>query len=386
MVARKFCAAARPLILSIPLTVLLFNSAIAVSTNVAALANNTALAGKEDNVQATLQFVKHPDDVETYDAIVDTRPLASCQQSSLPGAICLPVEDVLAPNRRLANWSGLLWLLGSANLTGSEHVLIVGHRADRKQFIAGLLLLAGQRRITLAGSAVSELIKPNPRPSPGATRATSRTRVYTAPMRSELIVLQSELESLIHTGVTTLDGRSEHEYYGVSIRSIRGGHIPGAIHSPLSDWIKPAWNKTSLRKTHQDDRASVSDVAEPATPADLYRTLSPVVYGHDAFDGVVYLAALRAADVQARVYLAGWVEWATNSSLAVDSASFPVARPHSQPALDRHEPESTGGFSAVIDDHLHPDNRTGLLSAMAMIVLCLLIAIFYTGRKFSGRS
>jgi len=170
-----------------------------------------------------------------HEHIIDTRPLSSCQNSSLDGATCLPVEDVLAPNRRVANWSGILWLLGTANLTGNEHVIVVGQIADRRDFIAGLLLLAGQHRITVVEKPVSEFIGDNI-PKAGSTRATTRAQVYTAQMRSEFIILRNELSEFINSNQILLDGRTESEYYGSIVRSERGGHIPGAILSPLSGW------------------------------------------------------------------------------------------------------------------------------------------------------
>jgi len=332
--------------------------------------------------QTPLQLTTHLTNIDQYDAIVDSRPLAICQQSSLAGAMCLPVEDILAPNGRLANWSGILWLLGSANLAGSEHVLVIGQQTKRRQFIAGLLLLAGQRRITVLEDPVSRLMEEGNKFQSGANRATTRTRVFTAPMRSELIVLQSELGNLITTGAVLLDGRSEAEYYGAKIYAARGGHIPGAIHSPHRDW-------------QHGSAAATGSTA-------LYRSISPVTYAHDTFDSVIYLTKLHAAGVNARVYLAGWVEWAVNGALPVDSVSYP---PRSATTGDTGKPSQSGlpatsgstasvnsapvnvaPADATMDEPSPGSNRTGLASAAAMVVLCLLVASFYTGRKFSGRT
>jgi len=291
-----------------------------------------------------------PDEIEDQ-VIVDTRPLSSCQKSSLASAICLPVEDVLAPNRRLANWSGILWLLGTANLAGDEHVLVIGERSDRRDFIAGLLLLAGQHRITVIDTSVSELISDNNQPIGGSTRATTRTKVYTAVMRSELIVLQNELEQLMHSGTVILDGRSEAEYYGAKIRGARGGHIPGASNSPLSQWRNAAVESTAL-----------------------YKPLSPVSYAHDTFDSVVYLTALRTAGVTARAYLPGWVEWAANGTLPADSAAFPV----------NSKGQATTAVAAKSASVVQLD-RTGFV-AIAMAMLCMLVVSFYMGYKSSTRT
>ncbi len=288
--------------------------------------------------------------VSDHEVIIDTRPLASCRQSSLPAAICLPVEDILAPQRRLANWSGIQWLLGSAGLSGNEHVLVTGQRPARREFIAGLLVLAGQHRVTVLDSPVVEML---PGTHQGTARSTTRTRVYAVPMRSDLIVLQSELLELTGTSAVLLDGRSEDAYYGVSINAARGGHIPGAVHRPLPGLL---------------DSASV------------YQSVTAVSYAHDVFDSLVYFSALQMAGVPARVYLAGWVEWASIGALPVDSVSYPRA-------MINHGSVKSGQRPVNV-----PANAMPAISAVGVAVLALLAALallaggFITGRRFRARN
>lgn len=288
----------------------------------------------------------------SHDVIIDTRPLSSCRKSSLEGAMCLPVEDVMAPNRRLANWSGLLWLLGTAGLTGEERILVVGEQPARREVIAALLFLAGQSRVSLLESKVSELIADADQSYNGAARATTRTSVYKARMRSDLIVLRSELHTLLDTNVVIVDGRSEAEYFGASIRASRGGHIAGAIHSPLTDWRSNA-----------------------KTTAAAYRSTLPVAYAHDTYESLVYFAAMQATGVSAKVYLSGWVEWALDSRLPVDSVSYPVVHPATVSSAVKSDKSSA---------LLSPINKTGL-AVTALVFVCLLVASFSVGRKFPLR-
>lgn len=282
----------------------------------------------------------------SYDDIIDTRPLASCRAASLAQAICLPVEDLLAPRQRLANWSGIYWLLGSAGLTGDEHLLIVGEQVQRREFIAGLLLLTGQRQITVLDAPMSNLLDAAGDSASGRQRATTRSAIYRAPMRSDLLMLQAQLQAHIRNGELLLDGRSEAEYHGATIHAGRGGHIPGAQLSPVQNW-----------RTAQ------------AIDADAYKYLKPIAYGHSNFDSIGYLAALHAAGVNARVYLPGWAEWAANGALPIDSASYPpVSRSPPVPA----EPDSTVPRA---------------LLAVAAFALALSIAIaYYSGRAAASRA
>ena len=127
----------------------------------------------------------------------------------------------------MANVSGMLWLLGSAGLTGEEHLLVIGDRPEEKELMAGLLYLAGQRRISVlepssqawAGATGLE---------PGRIRSKTRETVYTAPMRDDRVVLRGELVRVIDSGKPPplMDGRSESEYWGQRVRGMRGGHLP----------------------------------------------------------------------------------------------------------------------------------------------------------------
>ncbi|MGI9381655.1 MAG: rhodanese-like domain-containing protein [Methyloligellaceae bacterium] len=236
------------------------------------------------------------------DVVIDTRPVALCEAASIPGARCLPPRDVLGPHRRLANVSGLLWLLGTVGLTGRETVLVAGGPARDRDFMAGLLFLAGQKSVLVLTTPIAKI---GTELKPGATRSVTREAVYQAPMRSDRIVLRSELVRMIRSEASPviLDGRSEGEYWGAHIRAARGGHIPGAQHGPIP---------------------SLGDIkAGQGGPSSESPMAWPIVYGHDARDGLAFLARLVAAGRDARVYAEGWSGWASDGALPADSATYP---------------------------------------------------------------
>ncbi|MCP3869216.1 MAG: hypothetical protein GY703_14165 [Gammaproteobacteria bacterium] len=246
--------------------------------------------------------ISHQSELEGgVDTVIDVRPLASCKSGTLAEARCIPVEDLVTPGRRLANVSGLLWLLGSAGLSGDEHVLVIGDDSSRRDFMAGVLYVAGQSRISVLNTRVTGTRAYQKKP--GILRSMTREQVYRAPMRSNKVVLRGELESMINHEPTPvlLDGRSENEYWGVRVRGTRGGHLPGAQHL----------NSTGLRAGHSD---SVNISREAG---------DPIAYSHDAFEGLVYLARLVASRIDARLYLEGLVGWASDGSLPMDSTSYP---------------------------------------------------------------
>ena len=232
--------------------------------------------------------------------ILDVRPREVCEAASLPGARCLPVEDLLGPHHRLANISGLLWLLGTAGLTGTEPVLVAGTPARDRDFLAGLLYIAGQasvqvltRPIAKAGLALQ----------PGEARGNTREAVYLASMRGDALVLRTDVLQTVRSQspALLLDARTEGEYWGKTIRAARGGHIPGA--QPVS--LKAIGSRPETAPTHS--HAGAGD--------------APIVYGHDALEGLAAFARLRAAGYEARVYIEGWADWAADGALPADAAT-----------------------------------------------------------------
>jgi thiosulfate/3-mercaptopyruvate sulfurtransferase len=236
------------------------------------------------------------------DMIIDIRPLSQCEKASLPGAHCLPLRDVLGPRKRLANISGLLWLFGTVGLTGSEHVMIVGDKALDRDFMAGLLYVAGQKKVSVVESPLSRNKELASKLEPGLVRSQTREVVFQAPMRSSSVVLRSELLAMIRSSKppVILDGRSEREYWGSNIRAARGGHIPGAQHSPLSVWSNSG----------------------SETPVQTVKDSETVLYGHDAYEGLALLARLIAKRQTARLYMEGWAGWASDGALPADVVTY----------------------------------------------------------------
>ncbi len=241
--------------------------------------------------------------------VVDTRPLEVCKQRSLAHAICLPAADFLGPQRRLPGERDLLWLLGTAGLKGDETVLVVGQDATARDFVAGLLYVSGQRRLRVLTEPVGRLLDSGIGAEPGRERNFARGTVFEAPMRDALVLLRHELRAM-NPPPMLLDGRSEAEYWGEVARSTRSGHLPGAVSLPGMA-LRAALNAPATR---------------PVLPEG-----EPVAYGHDAYEGLAYLTLLAAGyGVPARLYLAGWSEWAADGALPVDAAAYPersAARP-----------------------------------------------------------
>lgn len=268
----------------------------------ALLAGRWAIAGTHAAPGATFRYTTQA----AGEQVIDSRPLADCLRASLPGARCLPADDFLGPHRRLPSERDLLWLFGTAGLDGSEAVLVVGQDATARDFVAGLLYLAGQRQVRILSGPMAR--------QPGATsrgraRSMVRSAVYTAPMRAELWVLKEELRrALASDPPQLLDGRTESEYWGETVRGARGGRLPGATQRPASQMFA----------------APRPSLAPPG---------GAIAYAHDAYEGIAYFTRLVAGDaIATRVYPGGWAEWSADGSLPADAVSHPARGPERSPA------------------------------------------------------
>lgn len=134
------------------------------------------------------------DRIEAGSVVIDSRPLPECLNASLPGARCLPAADFLDAQGRLPSERDLLWLFGTAGLSGEESVLVIGDATGSRDFVAGLLYLAGQRRVQVLSAQFAPLLAARTDARPGRERGMTRTTIFTAPMRDHLwLVSQKEV-------------------------------------------------------------------------------------------------------------------------------------------------------------------------------------------------
>lgn len=258
---------------------------------------------------ADLEYVRDPSRaIQANQTIVDARPAGECETKSLAGARCLAAIDFLGPHHRLAGFSDIAWLLGTAGLTGRETLLVVGDDATERDFVAGLLHAMGQKHVRVLTEPVTRLTADGTDLETGAGTARGMTRetVYTAPARDDAVTYADEIGARI-----ILDGRAEDEYWGLRVRAQRGGHLPGADH------LAAARLRAALARGEHPGPAPGKGAV--------------VVYGHDAYEGFAYLTLARAGlRLDAAVYPGGWAEWAAGPG-PVEALTHPD-RAAAQPA------------------------------------------------------
>jgi hypothetical protein len=153
--------------------------------------------------------------------IVDARPLSACARQTLAAARCLPAEDFLDARGQLAPWREILWLFSTARLTGEETVTVIGDTERERHLVAGLLELAGQRRVYVATRPVRALLAAGGPAGPGMVRDFARQVVYTARLRETFIVLPRERQDGTRPLVADADPARALEQWVAAL--LRGG-------------------------------------------------------------------------------------------------------------------------------------------------------------------
>lgn len=202
--------------------------------------------------------------------VVDVRAQATCLARSIDGAHCLPAAEFFGPHGRLAGFREIFWLLGTAGLSGREHVLVAGDDPTERDFVAGMLYLCGQRKVSILTLPLSQGVGlPAAQLGTGMGRAMTRNPFYQATVRENDIVLRSELATTLTAGnpPQILDGRSAQEGRGERIRALAGA------------WSLPL---------------SVARSRQVMGRLELPTGRRFLVYGRDPFESVAYFTLLRA--------------------------------------------------------------------------------------------
>lgn len=154
--------------------------------------------------------------------VIDVRAERACTTASLAGARCLPASELFDSHGRPVSFYVLRWLLGTIGLTGQEHVLVVGDDAADAAAVGGLLIIAGERDVTVLDRPLAV----PPGAAGGQPRSLTREAVFTAPMRDQLLATGKAT-----AGDSTIEsGRPYDRLRSFAHRYADGGARPVKLH------------------------------------------------------------------------------------------------------------------------------------------------------------
>lgn len=144
---------------------------------------------------ADIDFLHDSDPLAPEVLLFDARTLSKCQADSVGGARCLPAATFIAGDRTIASFYHVGWVLGTHGLSSNETTLVFSDAARDRNLVAGILHLAGQRRVWVWQGDIARLQDKFGR-APGRTRGITRQSMYLGIVREDRLALAPEIESL----------------------------------------------------------------------------------------------------------------------------------------------------------------------------------------------
>ncbi len=240
--------------------------------------------------------------------VVDVRKSSEYAKGHLPGAINIPVNSLqTSPDAIMFPVSREEKILGADGLDINRDVVLYGAGREMAYLEFWMLDYLGMRRIHVLNGGIEQwrgqlatgetklspaVFKARPDPARYATTAFVRGR-------------------LKKPGIILLDVRTPGEYAGTDVRSLRGGHIPGAININYAENFQK--NTTVLKPASELKKIY----------AKLDRGQQIVTYCQTGTRAAnTYFVLRELGFPRVRVYDASWIQWGSNPSLPADDVSY----------------------------------------------------------------
>jgi thiosulfate/3-mercaptopyruvate sulfurtransferase len=246
---------------------------------------------------ATASWVKYWIEVgDIY--LLDPRTPQAYADGHLPGAVNLPLEQVLDPNQRLLPYGQLLDVFGEAGIDDAKRPVVYdASDGTRGVMLAWVLEYLGRGDVSIMSILYEGWAAEGHAVSKEPSRPPRREFVprIDPSKRATLDLLQA------HPEFKLLDLRSGHEFH-------KSGHIPGAINLP--------WTEL----TGQDNNllADLSGLPKQLASAGITKDDTVVTYDSFGPRAAMGYLALKHSGYTVRVFPGGFLQW-REAGLAVEA-------------------------------------------------------------------
>jgi thiosulfate/3-mercaptopyruvate sulfurtransferase len=240
--------------------------------------------------------------------IVDVRDSGAYLKGHIPGAINMDVNDLQTkPDAIMYPVHQCEKILGEKGLDVNKEVVLYGAGKEMAYLEFWMLDCMGMKDIHVLDGGIEQW-----KGQVSTVETKLPSVVFIAKHNPNKYATAAYVrKALRNHNIILLDVRTPGEYTGTDVRSLRGGHIPGAINM-------------NFEENFQDDSTNLKSMDELA---ELYAKLDKkkeiVVYcqtGTRAANSYFVLRELGFPKV--RNYDASWIEWGSNLSLPADDVSY----------------------------------------------------------------
>jgi thiosulfate/3-mercaptopyruvate sulfurtransferase len=259
----------------------------------------------------------------------DVRPAAEYAKGHIPGAVNIDDAARVLRDPRTADFipvRAVEQVLGAAGLDPRREIVAYGTRgAWNPYFAAYAVQYFGGTQARVYHDGIEDWVE--------AGLALERSPTRLAPVALELspapgvaVTTEDVLARLGRADVQIVDARTPEEYLGQDVRSLRGGHIPGAVNIPYErNWIDPE----AAQKLWRREVAGTGGMALKPMPElqRLYSRLDPrretIVYCQTGVRAAQTAAVLRHLGFRnVKLYDSSWLAYGNRFDAPAENVTF----------------------------------------------------------------